>query len=509
MFKTASLSRKLTLAFAAVILAFAAAGLVVLADLGSITAAARQGGGPALADAVEHARRSLVFGGLAAAALAILLTWRVSRAIGRPILALAGAMSRLAEGDASVPTPGAERRDEIGRMAGAVGAFRQAALEKQRLDAAADTLREQAESERLDAEGRRREAEAQQAVVVEALAKGLAKLADGALTYRLSEDFPPTYRKLKYDYNDAMAKLQQAMGVMAQSAGALHAGSGEIAGAADQLYRRTERQAAALRQTAAAMEALTATVRATAGGADHARDVVAQAQGDAERSGQVVSQAVAAMTEIETSARQISDIIGVIDEIAFQTNLLALNAGVEAARAGDAGRGFAVVASEVRALAQRSAQAAKEIKALILSSGRQVERGVSLVGQTGGALKRIVGQVDEINTLVADIAASAQAQASGLIHVSASVRELDQVTQQNAAMAEGNTASSRSMTGEVDQLKQLMGRFEIGDAQAGAVVAAPSWPPAVPAEQAAPRQPRSGGARQLQAALAKQDWDGF
>jgi methyl-accepting chemotaxis protein len=204
-------------------------------------------------------------------------------------------------------------------------------------------------------------------------------------------------------------------------------------------------------------------VRKTAENSGQARSTASAARSEAELSGDVVRQTVAAMSGIETSSRQISNIIGVIDEIAFQTNLLALNAGVEAARAGDAGRGFAVVATEVRALAQRSADAAKEIKALISTSGQEVESGVKLVGETGRALDRIAEQVAKVNELVGEIAASAQEQATGLNQVNTAVNQMDQVTQQNAAMVEQSTAASHSLAGEAEALARLVGRFQIGE----------------------------------------------
>ena len=192
--------------------------------------------------------------------------------------------------------------------------------------------------------------------------------------------------------------------------------------------------------------------------------MVNAARGGAEASGVVVADAITAMGKIEASATQISQIVGVIDEIAFQTNLLALNAGVEAARAGEAGRGFAVVASEVRALAQRSAEAAKEIKALISASTAQVSSGVDLVGKTGQALQRIVGEVGKITELVTEIAASAQEQAVGLAQVNTAINEMDQMTQQNAAMVEQSTAASHALAHQAGELDALMDEFEIGEA---------------------------------------------
>jgi methyl-accepting chemotaxis protein len=247
----------------------------------------------------------------------------------------------------------------------------------------------------------------------------------------------------------------------------MQSGAGEISSAADDLSRRTEQQAATLEETAAALDEITVTVRKTAEGAKQARDVVSRTRENAEHSGTIVRQAVAAMGSIEQSSRQIGQIIGVIDEIAFQTNLLALNAGVEAARAGDAGRGFAVVASEVRALAQRSAEAAKEIKALISTSGEHVSAGVRLVSDTGGALGQMVDQVAEIDAVVTAIAASAGEQATGLVEVNTAINQMDQVTQQNAAMVEQSTAASHALAQEAEELSRLTGRFQISGHSVG------------------------------------------
>jgi methyl-accepting chemotaxis protein len=378
-----------------------------------------------------------------------------------PVKGLQGVMGRLAGGDLNARVDGVERGDEIGGMARAVQVFKDAGLEKLRLEAEAKALQARADAEREQAEAERAEAAKRLAFVVSSLADALEKLSKGDLVLRLSTPFSAEYEKLRTDFNAAMETLQQTMKAIAANTHGVRSGAGEITQASDDLSRRTEQQAASLEETAAALDQITATVRRTAENANNARSEVAAAKSDAERSGQVVRETVTAMTGIESSSKQIGNIIGVIDEIAFQTNLLALNAGVEAARAGDAGRGFAVVATEVRALAQRSAEAAKEIKSLISASSQQVDSGVKLVAETGRALERIVAQVLKLNELVGDIAASAQEQATGLNEVNTAVNQMDQVTQQNAAMVEQATAASHSLSGEAEELSRLVGQFKI------------------------------------------------
>ena len=314
----------------------------------------------------------------------------------------------------------------------------------------------------LRAEAERACAEQEQTQVISTLASGLRGLAEGDLTADIQSEFKGAYGPIKADFNKALESLREAMQAISNSTGALRGGSDEIASAADDLSRRTEHQAASLEETAAALDQITATVKRSAEGAKQASTAASTARQDAQSSGEVVREAVAAMGEIAQSSGKITQIISVIDEIAFQTNLLALNAGVEAARAGDAGRGFAVVASEVRALAQRSAEAAKEIKALIATSSAQVQRGVKLVGDTGEALTGIVGKVAEIDGLISEIALSSQEQASGLAQVNTAVNQMDQVTQQNAAMVEEATAAASSLRSETQDLAQLVGRFQTG-----------------------------------------------
>ncbi|MFN7110519.1 MAG: methyl-accepting chemotaxis protein, partial [Brevundimonas sp.] len=351
----------------------------------------------------------------------------------------------------------------------------------------AERLRAEADSERGRSEEERRRTEAEQAMVVSALAASLAKVAQGDLTTQIHAEFNGQYAQIKSDFNKAITSLRDAMTAISGSTSGIRGGSDEIAAASDDLSRRTEQQAASLEETAAALDEITATVKRSAEGARQVSAAASGAKQDAEQSGQIMHDAVSAMTEIEKSANEITNIIGVIDEIAFQTNLLALNAGVEAARAGDAGRGFAVVAQEVRALAQRSAEAAKEIKTLIANSSSQVERGVKLVGATGQALTDIVGKVGQIDVLISEIAQSSQEQATGLAEVNVAINQMDQVTQQNAAMVEQATAAASNLKSEATELTRLVTRFETG--QGGG--SAPRIEPARPAsaQLAASRNP--------------------
>ena len=302
-----------------------------------------------------------------------------------------------------------------------------------------------------------------QASVVQATGRGLSAMAAGDLSYRIGEAFPGDYAILREDFNRAMAALDEAVAVIRGNAGSMQSGANEISSAAEDLSRRTERQAAGLEQTAAALDEITATVRKAAENAQAADVVVGQTRSQAETGGAVVQRAITAMGEIEKSSDQIGQIIGVIDEIAFQTNLLALNAGVEAARAGEAGRGFAVVASEVRALAQRSADSAREIKTLISTSSTQVKSGVVLVRESGEALSAIAVRINDITHLMGEIRASTQEQALALAEVNTAVNEMDQVTQQNAAMVEESTAASLSLSREASDLTQLVGRFQVSE----------------------------------------------
>jgi len=290
---------------------------------------------------------------------------------------------------------------------------------------------------------------------------GLEKMAEGVLYHRIDKPLTSQLDKLRTDFNNAAEKLRKAMWDVGGSSMAIERSTNEIQASSDELAKRTEQQAASLEETAAALDEITATVKKTADGARHACEVVGGAKLGAEQSGAIVQRAINAMNSIEKSSTQISQIIGVIDEIAFQTNLLALNAGVEAARAGEAGRGFAVVASEVRALAQRSAEAAKEIKSLIHASTSQVAEGVNFVNETGSALARIVGQVIEVNSVVIDIAASAQEESAALSQINSAINQMDHMTQQNAAMVEESTAATHGLVEEIGKMSSLIGGFRV------------------------------------------------
>jgi methyl-accepting chemotaxis protein len=414
----------------------------------------------------ETTRRMLI-ATLTVVLIVSLFGFLIGRVVSNRLKGMTGAMTELASGNLGVDVPGRNSRDEIGAMAKAVLVFRDAAVENNRLEQEAEKARALTEAERAAREAERMEEARQAAAVIAALADGLDRVARGDLLCQIHTSFPAHSEKLRTDFNAAVDKLKQTMLAVVVSTQSIHSRTQEISAASDDLSSRTERQSASLEETAAALEQITATVNKAAQGATHARAVVAGTKNDAEKSDEVVRAAVEAMGGIEKSSQQISQIIGVIDEIAFQTNLLALNAGVEAARAGDAGRGFAVVASEVRALAQRSAEAAKEIKGLISTSTGQVQRGVELVAETGKALARIMAKVTEVNSAVGEIAAGAQEQATGLQQVNVAVNQMDQVTQQNAAMAEEATAASRALAHESDQLSRLVAQFQV-DPQAAA-----------------------------------------
>ncbi|ANK13232.1 methyl-accepting chemotaxis protein [Erythrobacter neustonensis] len=380
----------------------------------------------------------------------------VRRGLLWPVWETGETMRRMAGGDYDSNILTRHRRDEIGVMTEAIETFRTAL---------------KADRARAD----------EQRKVVEALSAALDRLAEGDLTYRISGMPKGEHERLQDAFNTSVGKLEAMIGAVHATVGGVRTGSDEIRAASEDLALRNEQQAASLEETAASVGSTVGLTRQAAENASAARHAIAETHERAAQGGAVVGKAVAAMGAIEQSAREITQIIAVIDGIAFQTNLLALNAGVEAARAGEAGKGFAVVANEVRALAQRSAEAARDIKALIDKSTGHVGDGVSLVGETGTLLAEIVAQVGAVTGQVTAIAETAAAQASNLEQVNTAVGSIDRMTQQNAAMVEQATAATRSLSSEAARLGELVAQFRVSGAQL-----APAASPPAPARAPAP-----------------------
>ncbi|MBY5335844.1 HAMP domain-containing protein [Rhizobium leguminosarum] len=417
----------------------------------------------------------------AMAVVAFLLAMR--SLVGRPIRVISERISALQKGDLVSPVTYRENGDEIGFLARALEVFRHEAIAKvEREQAAAE------QSASLGAERARNallteEASNTQRLVMNALANALEGLAAGDFSIHLA-NVGPEFDKLRQDFNKMVDAVAAALTEIKTASVAVETGSSELAVSADQLARRTEQQAAALEQTAAALDEVTNTVRTSSQRAENAGQLVEETKRSAHVSATVVRDAIGAMDRIQTSSSQIGRIIGVIDEIAFQTNLLALNAGVEAARAGEAGKGFAVVAQEVRELAQRSANAAKEIKNLINVSGQEVAAGVGLVNETGDALLKIEEQINRISDSIASIVQSYREQATGLQEINSAINQMDQTTQQNAAMVEETNAACHELLSQGRLLQDSAGRFVVGASTA-------SQPKPVQAARQARPEPRA------------------
>lgn len=421
--------------------------------------------------------------------LATVVTVLVSgKLICDPYVATVVRMEGLAAGDLDAPIQFNDYGDCVGRMTKAMHVFRDNAKAVKAATAA-------------------------QELVVSGLGKGMAQLADGNLIYRITDTFPADYARLKDDFNNTMDTLVEAISGVMRSAASITTGASEIRMASDDLANRTEQQAASLEESAAAADQVTGMVQGSARNAVEARGSISNAHREATEGGLVVRKAVEAMGAIEKSSSEISQIITVIDGIAFQTNLLALNAGVEAARAGDAGKGFAVVANEVRALAQRSAEAAKDIKGLITESTKQVESGVNLVGQTGSMLEKMIGMIGTVNEMIAEISSSSEVQASSLQQVNIAVSEMDKMTQQNAAMVEQSTAAARTLAAEAVHLGELVGRFKTGDVARQDSVRQVAAKPRVVASKAQPprraARPVVHGNLAVKVAASEDDWSEF
>lgn len=435
------------------------------------------------------------------AAVLSVLGWMFARTITRPLNDICGDMEQISGGDFDTDVAAAERGDEIGELGKTLVAMR-GDLKKAK-----------------DAEAERAIAAQEQEIVVKKLSAGLGQLSQGDFEQTIDEPFAGDHDALRLDFNKTVHQLNTTVSQVVESADSIKSGAAEISQSSLDLSQRTENQAATLEETAAALKEMTNNVQTAAEGTRNVEEVVAEARSEAEISGDVVRDAVTAMTEIEEGSRHISQIIGVIDDIAFQTNLLALNAGVEAARAGDAGRGFAVVASEVRALALKSSDAASEIKALISDSAQQVESGVDLVGKAGEALTSIADRVNNISQMVSEIARSATDQSAGLAEINASVVQLDQVTQANAAMVEESTAAGQMLAKDASELMGMVSSFKTDasvTSEAPVAPPAPSAPkpapaPAQKAEAAAPKPARQAAPMAVNgnAAVDMELWQDF
>jgi methyl-accepting chemotaxis protein len=402
--------------------------------------------------------------------LGLVLAIMIGNSIARPIILLKQAIERIARNDFETVIPGMARSDEIGDMAKAVQIFKDNGLAVQRLEAETAQGRQASEAQRrqIDEERavRTREQErlaAEQREVMAVLAEGLEHLSAGDLTYRIDAEVAADYAKLRDDFNGAVARLSDTVRTIQSMSGDVSNAAHEINMGADDLSKRTEEQASSLEETAATTEELAASVKAAANASRQAVALAEEAMNVARKGGTIVTDAVEAMSRIEAASKKISDITSVIDEIAFQTNLLALNAAVEAARAGDAGKGFAVVASEVRTLAQRSSDAAKDITALISESGHEVAQGVVLVRSAGEALSQIVEASRKVSATVSDISSASAEQANGIDEMSQTVAHMDEMTQQNAALAEESAASATALTDQIQRLNGLVASFRTAD----------------------------------------------
>ena len=430
--------------------------------------------------AIRTALITLVIGGIALIGIAITLAMMLSSQIARPITALTAAMADLAKGRHDIAITATDRTDELGDMARAVTVFRDAAKAKLADDRDRDAARE-------------------------TIGEALHRLAEADLTVRIT-DVPETFQSLSRDFNGATSSLSRVLGEVRGGVQAIKHNSEEISRATLDLSQRTEQQAAAIEQSAAALDEVTKSIREGAGAAIGASGSMTETRGEAERGGAVVKEAIGAMHGIEKASKEIAEIISLIDGIAFQTNLLALNAGVEAARAGDAGRGFAVVAQEVRALAQRSANAATEVKNKVTSASAHIRTGVNLVDQTGQALARIIDRVGTVSVAIDAIAQSSDQQAKSLGQINVAISEMDTMTQENAAMVEETSAAARRLAAEAEHLNQSVGAFVIDHEPA---LAAPPPPPVRVLTPSKPKVGRLPTAAARPRLVANGDWDTF
>jgi len=489
----------------------------------------------------------VLLGTLCLAGMILALVMTGNHFIGRPLGMITNAMEKLAGGDIDVEVPAVERGDDIGDMARMVLVFQENAIEKARVEAEAERARKQFETDR-EVQEKALEMSVGQVVssaiegdlskridtsdlngVLQRASEGLNTLlenvdiglseagkmmsafANGDLTKRMEGEYKGSFKQMQIDADRMGQQMEEMVGRIANVSGVVKSATDEISSGISDLSMRSEHQASSLEETTASMEELSATVRQNADNAQEANQVAASARDAAMAGGKVAEHAIAAMADIEGSSKKITEIVGLIQEIAFQTNLLALNASVEAARAGEAGRGFSVVANEVRALSQRAASASKDIKELITNSEDQVQTGAKLVGQAGTSLEEIVNSVKKVADYVSEIASASQEQTSGIEQVSSAITGMDEMTQQNAALVEEATGAIQSAVGQVAELQQAIGFFTTaGSKAAHPIVQVPKERPAAnpvhDQQKTLARQVRAGNAA---VELSDEDWEEF
>ena len=437
----------------------------------------------------------------------------IVRSVGYRLNRLQGSMRGLAGGELETGIPFSGFRTESGNMAAALTVFRDNAVERQRLEGEAEDTRKLTESERRERETEKARETSLMSEAVNSLGAGLKRLSEGDLSVSIDEPFIESLEVLRSDFNDSVRKLHTTMQGISGGTVSVNEGARELQASVSDLSRRTEQQAASLEETTAAFSEITTTVTESSERAVDAARITGVAKTETEKSGEVVSNAVDAMSRIESASAEISQIINVIDEIAFQTNLLALNAGVEAARAGEAGKGFAVVAQEVRELAQRSASAAKDIKSLINKSSTEVESGVELVTATGDALSKIAAHVTEINAHIQAIADSAREQSVSLKEIGVTMGQMDEMTQKNAAMVEEVTAVTHRFSDDADSIARSVRQFRLGADEPAAdpaprIAGSGETAAASPARKMISAVSRAFGGKPAQTAVG-QDWEEF